>query len=309
IFLDIDNLTALENIFKSLQIPALERFAVPAVITILALDPWVGPPDNEDLILVDTAYTDLVGLINSLTQKHEATLQQVTLFNAWQEGGEDGRGTMRELSHDRCCSFLTHELVLSTPSPDFCRRTPRSNTLRNSFYGLRRAIDGPRWGSDLQRHLQRIRIDQLDFDGLVLDGLATPELAHLKILMLNPWSLRLFPSDTASSFPADMNSFNEGQIALGIISENIPVFRVLVIGGYRFWVERNFTVNTTDDATVPSRLNIIKNTTKLRYFLHAQNDAQQRLQIARCLSGRDWSFLNEIPAHPRKDDSRAIRAR
>ncbi|KAL9122488.1 MAG: hypothetical protein Q9187_000963 [Circinaria calcarea] len=274
IFLDIDNLTALGNIFKWLQMPALERFAVPAVITIPALDPWVGPPGNEDLILVDTAYPDLVGLINSLIQRHEATLQQVTLFNAWQEGGEDGSGTVRELSHD-------------------------------CFYRLRRAIDGPGWGSDLQR----LRIDQLDFDGLVLDGFATPELAHLKLLMLYPWSLRLSSSNSQKSLPADMNSFNEGRIALGIISENLPRLRVLVIGGYQFWVERSPAVNATDDATVPSRSNVIKTTTKLWHFLYAQKDAQQRLQIAHCLLGHDWSFLNEIPAHPRKDDSRAIRAR
>lgn len=106
-----------------------------------------------------------------------------------------------------------------------------------------------------------------------------------------------------------MNSFKEGQIALSIISENLARLRVLVIGGYRFWVERRPTVNVTDGATVLPRSNTIKNKTKLWHFVHAQNDAQQGVQIARSLSSRDWSFLDEIPAHARKDDDRAAHAK
>ena len=308
IFLDINNLTALENIFNWLQLPVLERFTVPSVIIIPALDRYAGHPDNEDLILVDTAYPNLVALINRLIQRHETTLHQVTLLNAWQDGGGEGSGTVRELSHDWSCSFSTQELVLGTLSPDFYRHmhpTPRPNTLRNSFYMPRKAIDGPRWGSSLQR----LRIDQLDFDGLMIDGFVTPELAYLKVLMLHPWSVRSSSSKSTVSLPSNMNSFKEGRIALGIISENLPRLRILVIGGYRFWVERRPAVNATDDAWVPSRSNTIKNTMKLWHFLHAQNDAQQRVQIARSLSSRDWSFLDDIPAHPRKDDSRAAHAK
>ena len=307
IFLDVNNLTALTNMFNWLQMPALERFAVPAVITIPALDQHAGAPPDENLILPDTAYPDLVRLIKSLIERHETTLHQVTLLNAWQDGGEDGSGTVRELNHDWCCSFFTQELVLGTASPDFYRyvvRHPRLPILCNSFYMSRRTIDGPRWGSNLQR----LRIDQLDFDGLVLDGFVTPELEYLKILMLHPWSVSSSSSNLKASLPSDMKSFKEGRLALDIISENLPRLRVLVIGGYRFWIERRLNGNGTNGATGHSRSSTFKDTTKLWHLSTAQKDRQQYIQMARDLSSRDWSFLDDLPAHPRKDDPRAVRA-
>ena len=293
IFLDIENLTALENIFKWLQMPILERFAVPALITIPILDPWGDYPPNEELGIVDPKYPNHVKFINNMIQKHETTLHQVTLFNAWQDGS-DCSGTVRELSHDWASSFSTQELVLGTLSPDLYfvyapTRIPEPNLLRDYYYMFRQTINGPQWGSDLRR----LRIDLIDFEGLSLDGFVTPALANLKILMLYPWSARSTTLPPNTPLPSDLTTFKEGQIALSIVSEDLPLLRVLAIGGYRFWLERRPATNS--DGTKP----------KLWHLSHAQADAQQRLEIARHLSRRDWSFLTDIPAHPRFYDSRA----
>lgn len=292
IFLDIENLTALENIFNWLQMPVLERFAVPAVITIPILDPWGCYPPNEELGIVDPAYPNHVKFINSMIQKHETTLHQVTLFNAWQDGSSDCSGTVRELSHDWVCSFATQELVLGTLSPDLYHvyaltRIPEPNLLRDYYYMFRKAVNGPQWGSDLRR----LRIDLVDFEGLSLDGFVTPALANLKTLMLYPWSAHSTTLPPNTPLPSDPSTFKEGQIALDIISKNLPRLRVLAIGGYRFWVEQR----PATDGTGP----------KLWHLSHARADAHQRLEIACHLSSRDWNFLIDIPAHPRYYDSRA----
>ena len=285
LFLDVDNMSALEKIFCWMDLPVLERLAIPAVITIAAIDPFAGAPTDERHVLVDTAYPDYCRLINCWIRKHMESLNEVTLLNAWQNSGLYGSGTVRELHHDWDCNFSTKELVLGTKSPDsYDPRYPKpeSNELRNSLFVPRRGIDGPRWGSNLER----LRIDQLAFENLEFARFASQELSNLKILMLHPWPKWQRPS--------------QNEIATGVMSQNLPRLRVLNICGSRFWLERN-NFSTQNSAMLECSA-VSDMPPKLWDFSRALKDAKQSTEIARWLSVRDWSFLDDIPAHPCRDD-------
>ncbi|MCJ1241159.1 hypothetical protein MMC14_009163 [Varicellaria rhodocarpa] len=83
LFLYIDNVSALDNIFYWMDLPVLERLALPSVMIIAAVDPIAGAPIDERHVLADTPYPDYSRLINGWTQKQIESLYELTLLNAW----------------------------------------------------------------------------------------------------------------------------------------------------------------------------------------------------------------------------------
>ena len=145
--------------------------------------------------------------------------------------------------------------------------------------------------------LGRLRIDQIDFYEDVLDGFFTRlGCDKIKILMLYPW-----PRPTSFSklkLTYDLKTFKEGRVAMNVALQDLPELRILVIGGFQFWVERSPPESEEVDAALSPRLPNLR----LWHLSQAEKDPYQSIDIKQWLTGRDRYFMSTSP-RPRVQDS------
>ena len=180
------------------------------------------------------------------------------------------------------------QLQVNTPSAEQLKFNPREvNMLSPSLrWQHLHAPDWISWGKDL-RH---IRIDCLHLSSLLVDRLDSEEfrLSDLRVLVVRT---RVFGDDGSSycpsrpfqharfgpPLPEDMESCTEGRIAKQLAYQYLPNLRLIAIGDYRFWVQRDDPAN------------------KLWYLRKALMDASQEEVMKATLDQKDWDFLSDNP--------------
>lgn len=232
---------------------------------------------------------------NLLGQNSE-TLREITLLNAWQDTRENGRDIQPPWISD----MELHQMYLSKPST---RGGPRnrvgpeiSNRLAWRLHGADRSgdFDWKAWNEEV-RH---IRVDQLDLAKLILydNDQAMEGLSHLKILVLRSQTeqVRLkSPSTLTRStpypylpfgpmLPEDVTSSREGQIACELSTRNLPDLRVIVVGEFKFWLQRLAKGKDHDDQ--------MPNCT-VWFLRRALEDPDQERVILQTMDKDDWDFL------------------
>ena len=243
--------------------------------------------------------------MQSVIWKHTNTLRQITLLNAWQDNTSlrgYGRYPLQELNANWDSTFTPQELVLGT--------TPPSNLIEYRYY----PSDSPDGRTELRDYcnfiitlirqnyygssLRRLRIDQINFYEDVLDDFfAHLSCDNITVLMLYPWPRATNHSDF--QLPCDLKMFKEGQVAMTVVSHGLPELRVLVIGGYHFWIDRSPPKTREPNAALsPSFPGL-----RLWHLSLAEQDPDQSIAIKRWLTRRDRYFMSDLPPHPRLQDS------
>ena len=108
--------------------------------------------------------------------------------------------------------------------------------------------------------------------------------------MLHPRPLTDLPAGYPPCFEQDPRTFREGDLAIEI-AEHLPEIRVIVLGLYRFWIERPQSHPPNSKPCKP----------KLWHFNLAQRDSSQRYEIDDFLVKRDWDFLRKTGYPAEKD--------
>ena len=155
-----------------------------------------------------------------------------------------------------------------------------------------------------------MRIDQLDLAKLKI--YATDQAGHkfsqLKIVVLRslPEQVRYEPPENARTtrypylptgnsvlrstpypylpfgptLPEDMSTLREGRMATEIATHNLPSLRVIVVGEYKFWLQR--MANNNDHAS---------RRPKVWFLRHALEDPGQEAVIGQVMGKDDWDFV------------------
>ena len=128
--------------------------------------------------------------------------------------------------------------------------------------------------------LSHLRVDHVPSHYLRVDQIdrCSQGLKALKVLVLRHSRARR--SDLFEPFlPNDISSSRAGRVATAIAAQDLPLLRVIVVGDYRFWVER-----------FPGRQR------RFRWYLRkALEDLSQSQKILRIMDQSDWDFLAEKP--------------
>ena len=302
LFLDIDDVASLNAIVDWLDIPILTKLSLPCLQT-----------SEDQAIAMQSSITLGVELMSSLVYRFAQTLQQVRLLNFWQ-----------------CCDTEA-SLLLQWPNPYLnpiqeivwgngppptlfrcatmgLRITRNSHKALQTLYESETTAYSVTLGKSIRLGfgLRRLRIDQVNLDPRALyDFFRWIPPYGLPILMLYPWPDVYAPLLLELELPTNLHTFFEGGLATFMIEEDILSYlKVLAIGGYRFWIEREPAASSTHHkALIPPLSNA-----RLWHLSHAMKDNHQRLEIDSQLSERDWIFLEDLPPHPKKLTHRTRRS-
>ena len=246
---------------------------------------------------------------SALLGQNSNTLQEITLLDAWRDTREDSR----EKRPPWVPEMQLQQIYISKPTGRSGRRMrtlPQIvDTLAWRLHGGLRfgQIDFKIWGEGV-RHM---RIDQLDLGKLQVSNIdqAVDKFGQLKILVLRslPEQERyelsekvsrssefLYPPPGPSvlrskpyphlpfgpTLPEDMNALKEGRIAREIATQDLPSLRVIVVGEYKFWLQRMTEDNDHDDRRP-----------KVWFLRHALENASQEAVIGQILDRDDWNFV------------------
>lgn len=219
--------------------------------------------------------------------RHRSTLREITLFNAWlnfQPYSPDADPPWQSFMEFSQLYLAKH------PKSSFF---PENNNLHWLIFGnINRAS---KWGLGVQQ----IRIDQVDIDGLKVNPIDAPSdsLQQLRILVLRtlpePAKVHMGHSRLGSlpyphepfgpSLPDDMDTLKETEIAKAIAAQDLPSLRIISVGRYRFWVQREIE---------NSHSNSNGHSPKVVWFLRrALEDPLQEVEIRRVVHPDDWKFL------------------
>ncbi|MCJ1432016.1 hypothetical protein MMC27_001372 [Xylographa pallens] len=184
--------------------------------------------------------------------------------------------------------FTAWQLQVNAPTAGQLNFNPREVNMLSSSLRWQYLNDPDRasWGKDL-RH---IRIDYLRLSNLLVDRLDSEEfrLHELRVLVVRE---RVIHDEGSSYCPSrpfqharfgpplseDMESCTEGRIAKQLAYQYMPNLRLIAIGDYRFWVQRDDPVNI------------------LWYLRTALMDASQEEVMKATLDQKDWDFLSDNP--------------
>ena len=144
------------------------------------------------------------------------------------------------------------------------------------------------WGSGIKH----VNIDQVNLQELSINAIDPLKfkLEHLKIIILRPTAEQLFnplinrgyrslPSPLepfGPDLPDDMSTVRESQIAEEIAHQDLQALRIVVVGRYRYWVQR----------PKPDR-----NDRKIWFLRRALEDPEQEAEILHTMDRDDWEFL------------------
>ena len=229
-----------------------------------------------------------------------ASLDQVVLLDVW-------RMDLRRSACSWDSYFETTDVVLGTQSCDdgFDEGIQRPK-LDNGYdetvkhcENCRDFIDE----NDLFLSLQRLRIENIDFyEELIASIFGGLNFSKLRILMLYPWA-RDFPPRADRTCHTSLAGFREGRVAKRILSSGFPELRVLVIGGFRFYITpkaEDSLPQTCIFHDTPPNLNI-------RCLDKLLSNPTQAAKIDLHLDERDWVFINDLPPHPIQQEPWAMR--
>ena len=309
------------DLFNAKEITDLLAFLNPHRLRRLLVSEYPKPGLGRQASLYNTCHH--YDTFNEFLDQNTHTLREITLLNAWQNPREDGT----EIEPPWIEDMPSKQLYVSKPS----RRTgPRihvpldiSKTLAWCLHGVTRSEkpNGKIWETGI-RHM---RIDQLDFAKLETSPVdqATEKFSQLKILVLRslPDQVRYEPPKNIAcsthypylptgasvlrsapypylpfgpSLPKDVGDLREGQIAMEIATQDLPSLRVVVVGEYKFWLQRLAEEN-----------NLSNPSPKVWFLRHALEEPSQDFIILQtmdrgfgnsqlremtvCPSGRRWS--------------------
>lgn len=291
------------------EITNLLAFLNPHRLIQLLLSEYPKPGMSRQASIYNTCHH--YDTFNGLLSQNSDTLREITLLNAWQDTREDGTEVEPQWIED----MPLKQLYVSKPPR---KNGPRirvpleiSNTLAWRLRGATRSreSDGKIWGTGI-RHM---RIDQLDFAKLEISPIdqSTDKFSQLKILVLrsSPKQVRYEPPKNSSrstqypylptgasvlrsvpypylpfgpSLPKDVADLREGQIVTEIATQDLPSLRVVVVGEYKFWLQRLAKENGLSDPRP-----------KVWFLRHALEDPSQESMILRIMDRRDWEFTAE----------------
>lgn len=255
------------------------------------------PLQLTHLIISSTTYekSNCAFRVLDIFARHSSTLRQITLFNAW-------------LNFQPYCpdvdppwqSFMEFSQLYLTKHSKSSFLTHDDNLHFRIFGNINRAS---KWGLGVRQ----IRIDQVDINGLKVNRIDEPcnGLKKLRILVLRtlpePTGRQMEPSGVGSlpyphepfgpCLPDDMNTLKETKIAKAIAAQDLPSLRLLAVGRYRFWLQRQ---EVTIDAHGTSGCRPIPFVWFLR---RALEDPLQAAEIARLVPPDDWTFLADRSDH------------
>lgn len=154
------------------------------------------------------------------------------------------------------------------------------------------------WGQGV-RHL---RIDQLDLVKLKISTIdqAVDDFSQLKIIVLRslPEQIYYEPATNVASVKSvlrsapypylpfgpnlaeDMNTLREGQMAVEIATQKLPSLRMIVVGEYKFWLQRLAKGNDHNDGRP-----------KVWFLRRALEDPGEEAVIAQVMDKDDWDFV------------------
>ena len=283
LYLDVVELDWIDVLMKAPLISNLRRLAIPiAVIAPYKLIPTI--------------------------ELYHPMLNQIALLDVWQ--GDPAH--CRDLESLFLNLFLVEDLVLGTKCENCYNQGGREveASVSRDLYGYTDLVESskpartpnvkPRWS----RQLRRIRVDQTEIFP-TFDFLLPEDYAELRILVLRPWKVHhsQFEDNEDSKGSNDLMYCAETlldaekqaeSLASQVHGRRLPELQVLVLGGYWFWIAKD-TSDVGSEAT--SR--------KLWRFHDAEVDALQSKEIRKCLSARDWSFLQDVPPAPCDEDEGA----
>lgn len=248
---------------------------------------------------------------SGLLSQNGNTLQEITLLDAWQDTREFGAENEPPWVDD----MPLRQLCISKPSsrsgPWIRVRPGVSDTLAWRVHGGFRGGNSDRkvW----QKGICHMRIDQLDLASLRISPIdqAMDKFSQLKILILRslPEQVRYeLPKNESRStqypylptgasvlrsapypylpfgpsLPKDIGDLREGQIAMEIVTQDLPSLRVIAVGEFKFWLQRMAGEGDQKDQR-PT----------IWFLRRALEDSEQELVIAEIMSREDWAFLAE----------------
>ena len=250
------------NIIKWFSESPLSTIRVPSD-PINPLSKYQSTPTAETL--------QLKRFISTVIYESQNLLSELILLDAW----KIEPGLCELLNNTLENRFIVEELVLGSRDP---RSYGRYVSTRNSMLENNDIVGSRSWGSKLKR----LRVMHIDLHKLELDCLASPDMANLRILMLDS-----LPQDSSSDsaqqrFPAPETT-PEGCTAVAIASESLSCLRVLVIGVYHFWIH-------------------LASTPVVMYLADAQKHPDHCTEVESWLTVDDRSFLNgDVPYIPLRD--------
>ncbi|MCJ1400983.1 hypothetical protein MMC11_004194 [Xylographa trunciseda] len=272
---DVDNPITIREILRCLPSAAIRTLSTPSA--------WRAVRDLDINELAERDYTQHIN--HFIYECAEAkNLDEMVLLGAW----EAHTYLVTKLNTAWDSTYSISELVLGTKEPAYYGNERNSclwkainwcdiNTIRHSLYGYRCPDFLDRWGHELQR----LRIDHVNIEELNIEEIGClPSKNSLRILMLSP---RSFGSKIIGvEEPACLESFPEGRFALAISQFWFPALRVLVLNGYRFWLE------------LPDRETQSSAVVKVWHFITAQFDTIQSVEIQKWITPRDRKFLSDM---------------
>ena len=274
------------------ELPSLKRLTVPSVT-----------PDIREGPHTSKFSTSLIQdeVVQPLMVRCVETLQQVVLVDVWQ--ARSNERIIRPLANQKC-GFTVTDLVCGTlPRKHFFDHLPpQYRTFRQQ---LRETMQNCKLCRKLfevhQFHpfLVRLRIEQLHFyDGVIGTIFQDLFFPKLRILMLYPWQRDLDIPMRSLKRPPSLNEIPEGRVAQSILSQGFPEMRILAIGRYRFWLAKEKDHTKEPDAT----LDPLEYSSRVWLLEEALRNRPQAAEIDRSLDARDWTFMNDLPEHPQKQD-------
>ena len=166
----------------------------------------------------------------------------------------------------------------------------RDHSLSTYLIGLDPTVrhPGPPYEAAWVPGLRHLRLESVDISKLEIDLIDDPMygLKELKVFVSST-SRTSFDSNhrivprasprhfSELKFPQRANDFTEGRLASELAAQNLPCLRIIVFGGYQFWIER------IPDQARP----------QLWYLHEALGDPEQRKKVMDCLDKKDWQFL------------------
>ena len=279
---DVDNPSTIQEILQCLSSTAIKVLSVPSGLRTIQ-NPDLDKLEEDDYTQHVTRFIAAYAEPNKLSE--------IVLLGAWE--AHTCFPTRFNIAFDG--EYSISEVVLGTKEPDYYDHSRNYclwqtirwgdiDTIRHNLYGYRYPDLLERWGRQVERlRIDRVNVEKLDFPEI--DYL--PSKSSLPILMLCPQSF----GSTAIGLEKlpSLDSFPEGRFALAVSQSWFPSLRVLVLNGYRFWLE------VSGSEIQPPASAVVK----VWHFLDAQFDAVQSVEIQKWMTPRDQKFLSDV--HPSGD--------
>ena len=217
---NIPNARMVANLLKWLSYPKLDK------LTLCASRSF-----NSFERAIDSADPDAINDLNDIVMNYQ-DMAKVALVNAW----DLHPFIADQLNEAWQGHFALTDLVLGTKERVFYKHhaiipgtSLEHNALSCNLYGYNDPASSSRWGSSLER----LRLEAVELQDLVLDCLSDASLANLRVLSISPVEL------VRSSFyiHTDPSQYTAGSLASKIAKQGISSLKIVHIGGCRFWMD------------------------------------------------------------------------